>query len=126
MEKIGMINLNDFMSLYAAVSFLQEQRFFNINNIKNYLMTFHGASDDTISEIDSVIMNMEEAKMIESVPNFTNLYKISKKIPFKEIIFSNYDYLPVMMNFFYNVNNSSISNVKLMTSEDDYISEIKK
>ena len=121
-----MINIDDFMSMYVAVSFLQEQRFFNIESMKNYLQTFQNTEDNTINKINEVIGKMQKAKMSEQVPNFDSLYKISKKIPFKEIIFDKYEYLDGMINFFYTFNNCSIPNVKLISEQNDQAVQLKK
>ena len=119
MDRIEKIDIDDFMSMFVAVSFLQEQRFFNIESVKNYLQTFYQVDDDMVSQINKIAIKMEEAKMLEKVPNYNSLYKISKRIPFKEIVFSNQEYLPGMVNFFYSFNNFSIPNVKLISEQND-------
>lgn len=115
-----MINVDDFMSMYVAVSFLQEQRFFNFESIKNYLQTFYETDEKTIQQLDSIVKKMQEAKFIDKVPSYDCLYKISKKIPFKEIIYGNQELLPEMVNFFYSFNNCSIPNVKLISEQNDH------
>ena len=121
-----MINVDDFMSMYVAVSFLQEQRFFNLESIKNYLQTFYEIDENTIKQLDDIAKKMQEAKMIDKVPNYDCLYKISKKIPFKEIIYDKYEHLDGMINFFYSFNNCSIPNVKLMSEQNDNYDLLKK
>ncbi len=121
MDRIERIDIDNFMSMFVAVSFLQEQRFFNIESVKNYLQTFYQIDDDMVDQINKIAIKMEEAKMLEKVPNYDSLYKISKRIPFKEIVFSNQEYLPEMVNFFYNFNNFPISNVKFISEQNDVI-----
>ncbi len=121
-----MINVEDFMSMYVAVSFLQEQRYFNVESIKNYLQTFYQIDENTVKQINDIAEKMVEARMIEKVPNYDCLYKINKKIPFKEIVFAHYDQLPEMVNFFFSFNNCSIPNVKLMSEQSDHVDYVKK
>ena len=105
MEKGVDINIDDFMSLFIAISFLQEQRILNIINIKNYLSYALELDDKTLKGIDSSIDKMIEAKMISKVTGFDNIIKISKRIPFKEIVYDKYDYLEDMIELFYEYNN---------------------
>ncbi len=105
MEKGVKINIDDFMSLFVAVSFLQEQRLFNIENVKKYLESSLELDQDTLKWVDNSINEMIEAGMISKVPGFDNVLKISKKIPFKEIVYDKYDYLEEMIDFFYEYNN---------------------
>ncbi len=121
MDRIEKIGVDDFLSMYVAVSFLQEQRFFNIESLKNYLQTFYQIDDEVINQINEIALKMEDTKMIEQVPNYDSLYKISKNIPFKEIVFGNQEYLPEMVNFFYSFNNCSIPKVKLISEQSDVL-----
>ena len=106
------IDIGDFMSLFVAVSFLQEQRYFNIFNLKIYLKEKCGISSEELEEIDDIIDNMVDAGMINLVTNSHGLFKINKKVPFKEIIFDNQEKLNQMINFFYNFYSYDFASIK--------------
>lgn len=111
MEKDVNINIDDFMSLFIAVSFLQEQRIINVENVKHYLELTYNLDKDTLVWYDNSIQEMIDAGMVSRIPGFNNVLKISKKIPFKEIIYDKYDYLKEMIDFFYNYNNYYFENM---------------
>ena len=62
------ISIEDFMHLFTTVGFLQEQRCFNIRNLKDYMQVAFELSDDeeeSISEeINRVIDDMIKEKDI--------------------------------------------------------------
>ena len=121
MEKT--IDIDDFMSLFVAVSFLQEQRFFNISNLKNYLIKECGLTEEESNKIDAITNEMIYAGMISPVVKFNGLFKIDKKIPFKEIVFEKHDKLNEMINFFYSYYGYDFEKSKTM---DEINTNIKK
>ena len=118
MEIDNTINIDDFMSLFIAVSFLQEQRYFNVFNLKNYLREKCGVTREELEEIDDIIDNMLDAGMINHVVNSHGLFKINKRIPFKEIVFDNQEKLNEMINFFYNFYGYDFTNSKFIDKEN--------
>ena len=125
MEKVERISIDDFMSMFIAVSFLQEQRIFSIESLKNYLRNFYNVSDETIDELDKIIIKMEEAKMLSKIPNHDSLYRIGKNIPFERIVSSNYEYADGIRDFFYDYISCSIPNVKLISEQSEYTKQKK-
>ena len=126
MEKIEKISIEDFMSMFIAVGYLQEQRLFNIESLKNYLRIFYAVDDNIVNQIDFIAQKMEEAEMITKVDQYSGLYRISSNIPFERIISSNYEYADGMRNFFYNYINSSIPGVTLISDENETVVKQKK
>ncbi len=128
MEKIEKISTNQLMSMFIAVSYLQEQTIFNIESLKNYIcaFAFYDDNDAVISQIDSIINEMLENKIISKLPNSDNLYRISNRVPFKEIIDTNGEYLDGMTKFFYNYYDCTVSNVKMISEQSEAYTKQKK
>ena len=118
MGKIEKISADDFMDMFAAISYLQEQRIFNADNLKNYIKTFYVVDDDVIKQIDEKIARMVESKMISKVDNHEGLYRIGERIPFQEIIANNYGSADGMVDFFFDFVSFPIPNVQLITDQD--------
>ena len=123
MEINNTISIENFMSMFIAVSFLQEQRYFNIFNLKNYLIEKCDITREELEEIDDIIDNMVDAGMINLVVNSKGLFKINKRIPFKEIIFDNQEKLNEMINFFYNFHSYDFTSYK--NEDEENISKKK-
>ncbi len=119
MEKVEKISIDDFMSMFVAVSYLQEQRLFSIDSLKNYLYNFYCVDKDVLKQLDEIIIKMEASNMIAKVANYDGLYRIGNNIPFERIVSSNYEYADGMRNFFYNYNSYSIPNVKLISEQNE-------
>lgn len=100
------ISIEDFMHLFTTVGFLQEQRCFNIGNLKDYMQVAFKLNDDEVKsvndEINRVIDDMVKEGYLSKVAGFEYLIKISETIPFMEYITKNFDYLNRMIKFLYN------------------------
>jgi len=100
------ISIEDFMHLFTTVGFLQEQRCFNIRNLKDYMQVAFELSDDeeeSISEeINRVIDDMIKEGYLIKESGFEYLIRISETIPFMEYITKNFNYLNKMIMFLYN------------------------
>ncbi len=100
------ISLNDFMHLFITVGYLQEQRFFNLDVLKGFMMASFKLDDieDKIvnDELNQIIDEMEKNGYVSKVKHFEYLVKINETVPFMEIVTKNFKYLDKMIKFMYN------------------------
>lgn len=100
------ISIDDFIHMFATVSFLQEQRCFNIDNLESYMnivFKFNNEEEKVINnELRRVINEMINNGYLSKIPNFEYLIKINETIPFMEYITKSFDYLDQMIKFLYN------------------------
>ena len=112
-----MISVKDFIEMFMAISYVQEQRIFSYRRIKKYVRSVNWSDDtadftydDLIGELDTVFHDMLNDGIVSRVndndddnDNENALYRISDKINYREIIGSNQDSLRDMLEVFYNI-----------------------
>ena len=122
MEDKLIIDVKTFVEMFVSISYLQEQRMFNSENIRVYIRKNHGANLDDydfyyyqlFNELDSTIDDMTEKGIISKIDG--NLYFITDKINYKEIINNNHHALADMTEVFYNIYGGKDKKVSLVTS----------
>ena len=99
------ITIEDFLYLFVAISYLHEQRYFNIDNLKEYIKKAFEFDNDVslalFDEINRVIDKMCNEKIVERKANYNYLVKINDNIPYRQIVSRNSDYLNDVTNFLY-------------------------
>ncbi len=105
MEEEKKLSLDDFMDLFVTVSYLQEQRYFNLDVLKSFMKVAFKLSDEEAilinDELDRIVGEMQEKGYVEMVKNFEYLVRINNSIPFMEIVTKNFEYLNKMIKFLY-------------------------
>lgn len=123
MEKELMIDVTTFMNMFVSISYLQEQRIFSYNRICKYFKNVHWSDDtapfcfgDLIDELNMVIDSMRKEGILSSIDG--NLYQVTDKINYKDIILNNHDALADMIEVFFNICGGKDKTIYLVPSKN--------
>ena len=103
MENEERINIDDFLTMFFTVSFLENQKYINVKNFRDYCKLSFNLDDDMTKLIIYKLNQMIDAGILAKVDGFDNLLFISE-IPYKEIMYDNFDYAGDIKEFFYGFN----------------------
>ena len=116
MENEERINIDDFLTMFFTVSFLENQKYINVKNFRDYCKLSFNLDDDMTKLIIYKLNQMIEAGILSEVDGYENLLYISE-IPYKEIMFENFDYAGDIKEFFYGYNNYAPTKEKELNDE---------
>lgn len=116
MENEERINIDDFLAMFFTISFLENQKYINVKNFRDYCKLSFNLDDDMTKLIILKINQMIEAGILSKVDGYDNLLYISE-IPYKEIMYDNFDYAGDLKEFFYGYNDYALSNEKELNND---------
>ena len=111
------IELDTFMKLFMAISYTHEQRYFNFAHLTGYLWQNFVAEDDVIDQMEDIIDQMVNDKILISEEGYEDLYQISNEIDYMNIIKNNIEYLNDMKKFFMSYYNNFETSIVISNSK---------
>jgi len=123
MGDIREIDINVFMDLFMAICYREEQRLFNKLDLEKqvtygylpkYLPEFKAV--DVYNEMEEILEEMEEDGIIEPVEGRVNVYRVTNRIDFINIIRNNIENLKLVENFFFSILEHSYPSIIVVPS----------
>ena len=116
-KEIIEIEADTFMKMFLAISYLNEQVFFNLVDLTGYLWKYYPDELDACDQMADTLSEMMSNDIVNKVEGCISLYQVNGNIDYLNIMRGNIQYKDAMVEFFKNYYDKAEPKVKVITSQ---------